>query len=286
MSPAAVVTGRWNQILDDLVSSATSRLTLCAPYISEGGAAVVRDARRNCSPAGCRVLVLTDLSPLAICAGATDPRAVSSIERSVPNVRTVHLPRLHAKVYAADGSRAIVTSGNLTDGGLRFNYECGVVIDDAAVACQIENEIVAYAALGAEMDRSTLERVCELTLDARAAYRSQIASASRVATRRLRAALRASSDTLIRARLAEGPVHAVFARTIEYLLRRHGPLTTEQLHPMIKEIHPDLCDDTVDRVIDGKHFGKKWKHAVRTAQQQLKKRATIELREDNWTLIT
>lgn len=268
-----------------LMTSANSRLTLCAPYISEGGAAVVRDARRRCSSTGCQVLVLTDLSPLAICAGATDPNAVSSIDRAIPNVRTVHLPRLHAKVYTADGDRAIVTSGNLTEGGLRFNYECGIVIDDAMVARRIEDEIVAYAALGAEMDRSTLERVCELSLDARAAYRSQIASASRVATWRLRAALRASSDALVRARLAGGPVHAVFARTIEYLLRRHGPLTTEQMHPMIQAIHPDLCDDTVDRVIDGKRFGKKWKHAVRTAQQQLKKRGSIALQDSVWLTI-
>lgn len=284
--PSAVVTGRWNHVLDDLVFSASSTLTLCAPYISEGGAAVVRGARSRCPSTDCQVLVLTDLSPLAICAGATDPQAVSSIDRAVPNVRTVHLPRLHAKVYSADGNRAIVTSGNLTDGGLRFNYECGVVIDDAAVVRRIEDEVVAYAALGAKMDRSTLERVCELTLDARAAYRSQIASASRGATRRLRAALRASSDALVRARLAGGPVHAVFARTIEYLLRRHGPLTTEQMHPMIQEIHPDLCDDLVDRVIDGKRFGKKWKHAVRTAQQQLKKRGIIALLREQWTLLT
>ena len=93
--------------------------------------------------------------------------------------------------------------------------------------------------------------------------------------RRFQQSFRNAQDSLIRVRLAGGAVHTVFAHTIEYLLRTNGPLTTETLHPMIKAIHPDLCDDSVDRVIDGKRFGKKWKHAVRTAQQQLKKRGGV-----------
>lgn len=285
MNTSTVLTGPWHRTLETLVSSARSRLTLCAPYVSERGASVVRNARSSVLKTNCAVLVLTDLSPIAVCAGATDPGAVASLGQAIPNVRTVHLPRLHAKVYAADGSSAVVTSGNLTDGGLRANHECGLLVENPQLAGRIEAEIAAYAALGAEVDRHTLDRVCELAVDARAAYKAQIASASRESSRRLRAVLRASSDTLVRARLAEGPIHTVFAKTIEYLLRRQGPLTTEQMHPMIHEIHHDLCDDTVDRVIDGKRFGKKWKHAARTAQQQLKKRGIIALVNGSWTLV-
>jgi len=285
MNASSVLTGPWQRTLETLVSSARSRLTLCAPYVSERGVSVVRDARRGAPETNCAVLVLTDLSPLAVCAGATDPCAVASLGQTLSNVRTVHLPRLHAKVYAADGACAVVTSGNLTDGGLRANHECGLLVENAELAGRIEAEIAAYAALGAEVDRPTLDRLCELAVAARAAYKAQTASASRESSRRLRAVLRASSDTLVRARLAEGPIHTVFAKTIEYLLRRHGPLTTEQLHPMIHEIHPDLCDDTVDRVIDGKRFGKKWKHAARTAQQQLKKRGVVDLVNGSWKFV-
>jgi len=53
---------------------------------------------------------------------------------------------------------------------------------------------------------------------------------------------------------------------------------------MIEAIHPDLCDNSVDRVIDGKRFGKKWKHAVRTAQQQLKKQGLVRLANDRWMI--
>ncbi|MGB9178477.1 MAG: hypothetical protein WCB68_04450, partial [Pyrinomonadaceae bacterium] len=56
------------------------------------------------------------------------------------------------------------------------------------------------------------------------------------------------------------------------------------LHNMIEVIHPDLCDNSIDRVIDGKRFGKKWKHAVRTAQQNLKKKGLIILDSGRWSV--
>jgi hypothetical protein len=165
------------------------------------------------------------------------------------------------------------------------NHECGLLVDDTLAAARVDDEVAEYAGLGAEVDTARLDELCGLAVDARAAYKAQAASASRESTRRLRAVLRSASDTLVRARLAEGPVHSVFARTIEFLLRRHGALTTEQMHPMIQHMHPDLCDDSVDRVIDGKRFGKKWKHAVRTAQQKLKRDGLVHLAEDQWQLV-
>jgi hypothetical protein len=59
-------------------------------------------------------------------------------------------------------------------------------------------------------------------------------------------------------------------------------MPTVQLHKLISELHPDLCDDSVDRVIEGENFGKKWKHAVRTAQQNLKKKGEIANSEGVW----
>ncbi len=78
-------------------------------------------------------------------------------------------------------------------------------------------------------------------------------------------------------------VTGVFSRTILFLLRG-GPLRTIDLRPQIKRIHPDLCDDSVDRVIDGERFGKKWKHLVRTAQQILKRDGLVEFDGTSWRL--
>lgn len=74
-------------------------------------------------------------------------------------------------------------------------------------------------------------------------------------------------------------VNGVFADTILYLLSRFQ-MTTVELHEHIKEIHPDLCDDAIDRVIDGQRFGKLWKHQVRNAQQHLRRRGLVDYDAD------
>lgn len=229
------------------------------------------------------VRLQTDFSPQAICAGARDPRAVADLCSCFPSATLVHLPRVHAKVYIADGARAVVSSGNLTRGGLIDNFECGIALDDPVQAARIECEIGAYAALGAIIAPDVLATVCDLAAECTRAHRAHAAAAPKTAARRLQRALEATGDALLRARLSGGTLHAVLARTIEFLLLHYGPMPTTRIHALVQRIHPDLCDDAIDRVIDGTRFGKKWKHAVRTAQQQLKRRGVIVYSDNLWS---
>ena len=82
-------------------------------------------------------------------------------------------------------------------------------------------------------------------------------------------------------------MHTVFAekRLNTCSAKPPGPMATSVLHPLISEIHPDLCDDTLDRVIDGRRYGKKWKHAVRTAQAHLKSRGVIGFDGRSWFVV-
>src|SRR5204862_261760 len=77
---------------------------------------------------------------------------------------------------------------------------------------------------------------------------------------------------LTRLRLAGGPMHTGFAAAVLYPPPQHGPPPTTELPPRVEAMPPNLCDKSVDRGIDGQRLGQKWKHAVGTAQQQLKKR--------------
>lgn len=185
-------------------------------------------------------------------------------------------------IYIADADRAIVTSGNLTAAGLIRNYEYGVEIADPRTVEAVRRDITAYAYLGARVSADRLVTYCQIADRVRAAFRKEQAAVAKSARREFEQALRGAEDELIRLRLAGGAVHTVFVRTILYLLARHGPLSTESLHSSIEAIHPDLCDNSVDRVIDGKRFGKKWKHAVRTAQQNLKKKGLVTLTGGRW----
>jgi hypothetical protein len=75
----------------------------------------------------------------------------------------------------------------------------------------------------------------------------------------------------------------VFSEVILYLLSK-GPLPTVQMHPLIQRLLPDLCDDTVELVINGQPFGKKWKHHVRNAQQSLKRQGVIQFDGRRWLM--
>ena len=59
-----------------------------------------------------------------------------------------------------------------------------------------------------------------------------------------------------------------------------------QLHEItVRELVAGYEYDGVDRVIYGVHFGKKWKHHVRNAQQQLRRQGRImRLADGRWAL--
>ena len=284
-STTTPIAGPWEECLTELIASARTRLVRCAPYITDAGVRAVRAACDDPASVGPSSMILTDLSSRAACQGATEPAAVADLAALLAGAVVVHLPGLHAKVYAADGRRALVTSGNLTAGGLRHNHEYGLHVDDAGLAARIERDVLDLGALGAVMDGPVLIRYCDVAREAAEACRAEVAMATGAARRRLEAALHEADTQLVRARLAGGALHTVLARTIVYLLERQGAMCTEALHGHVQRIHPDLCDDAIDRVIDGKRFGKKWKHAVRTAQQQLKKAGRVTLEDGRWRLV-
>lgn len=283
MTAARRLRNDWKDDFRELLAGARTRIVISSPFVTMRGAEFVLGNVCDALRPQLSLHLLTDLSALNVAQASTDPRAVAALTREMPHATVVHLPRLHAKVYVADSATAIVTSGNLTAGGLELNYEYGLRVLDADTARSIEEDVVDYAALGARVPPEALHTYCERSAELQRFYADH-SRATAASARRLRAAVQRAEDELIHLRLAGGAMHTVFASTIAYLLARHGPMSTVELHPRIQGLHPDLCDDSVDRVIAGKRFGKKWKHAVRTAQQQLKKLGRIVLVDGKWTL--
>lgn len=68
--------------------------------------------------------------------------------------------RLHAKVYLFDSKSAIVTSGNLTMSGLKYNYEYGLLLTDGPLVQRIAADFRTL-----ETDTETVGQVSELALD-------------------------------------------------------------------------------------------------------------------------
>jgi len=274
----------WVEDFGALVDAARTSLIISSPYVGREPCNWILAAKSSAGEINdISILLLTDLSPDKLLSGATDASAICDLADTFPRAEIRFLPSIHAKVYIADDLRAIVTSANMTKGGLVDNYEYGVVVDDTRLVRRIRSDLTQYAALGTRIDRTKLKALLDMSSDLRRLRVEAQKSLEKHVRKELQRRLKMFDEEIIRARADGRAPHAIFAEAILYLLARK-PMSTAELHPLIQGIHPDLCDDTVDRVIDGKHFGKKWKHAVRTAQQHLKKAGKIELVDGVWYL--
>jgi len=213
-----------------------------------------------------------------------DLGALTELGENVPGFELTHLPSLHAKVYVADCEMAIVTSGNLTEAGLNRNVEYGVALTEEGIVREVRSDLESYASLGA---RVSLEDVAALSVEMeelKVLFERAQRSVRERARRAFEKKLKSTRLRLLHQRAKGKTTHSIFSETLIFLLGK-GSLRTEELHPLVQLLHPDLCDDSVDRVIDGVHFGKKWKHHVRTAQQYLKRHGEIRFDGSRWHLV-
>lgn len=274
----------WDQQFNQLVAEASTSVVVCSPYIGAGPCERIRQHAAQKDAEKLDVALLTDLSRDNMLSGAIDVAALAALVLALPRSTVRFLPSLHAKVYIADDKQAIVTSANMTDSGLCRNFEYGVNFRDRAIVTAIRQDVLQYASLGSAIDGAKLATFATVVGE----LREMLKSVERAGRTRLRREfdqrVRKMDDDVLRARAGGRTAHAIFADAILHLLRK-GPMRTVEIHEAIRRIHPDLCDDTVDRVIDGQHFGKKWKHGVRTAQVFLRRRGDIRLVERRWQMV-
>lgn len=266
-----LLTRGWRRELETLFDSARDRVTTTAPFIKEREAEWIRG---SLDPA-IRLAVLTDINVRSVRDEALDVEALVTLaERARSTVTT--LPRLHAKVFVADDSEAIITSGNLTTAGLDHNYEYGLLIDEPAVVTRVEADLAAYARVGAPVTVDDLHQLATIGRQLRAERREAERTIPLSARRAFAAATRRADHAFLSAQVGFRSANALFGHAITYALRDRA-LRTPDLHREVKQLQPELCDDSRELVIKGQRFGKAWKHSVRNAQQQLSRRGLIAL---------
>ena len=275
-------------LLDDLkslFSAGRQTITVVSPFLTRFGLQTLHES--VCRNQGnLQVTILTCVSVRNLSAGSIDIDALSEFCTAFPSSRVRNLPGLHAKVYIADLCEAIVTSANLTRGGLVGNYEYGIRITEARPVSAIHKDMIEYSGLGADLETADLLQLADATKELRAAARTnEKVFRTSSAWKKLSDKVNQIEESLLRQRVRGTSVNSVFADTVRYLLRS-GPMRTQDLEARVQGTHPDMCDDTIDRVIDGVRFGKKWKHMVRNTQQFLKRRGEIEFRAGKWMLAT
>lgn len=278
-----LITSPWADAFDHFGRSIQSQALLVAPFIAReplDRLASILDSRKD--P---KIDLVTNLAVDSLLYGSVDAKGIASFCRQYADATVRHLPGLHAKAYVADDHLAIITSGNLTQSSLHHNYEYGVQIEETHLVRQISQDLRDYSTLGSMVSIKELERLSEIADKLRAKHKETLQTARASVRAEFEEQIETAQETLryIRAKPGE-TTSAIFSRTILFILR-NGPLTRQQIHPLVETFHPDLCDGSIDRVINGVHFGKRWKHLVRSAQQRLKARKLIEFSDGKWALV-
>jgi phosphatidylserine/phosphatidylglycerophosphate/cardiolipin synthase-like enzyme len=98
----------------------------------------------------------------------TDVTTITDVIKNFPTTTIRFLPSLHAKIYIADDTYAIVTSGNLTDNSLIRNFEYGVLFVDLETVRVIKLDVLQYASLGSLIDRTQLDTFAAVVSELRA----------------------------------------------------------------------------------------------------------------------
>ncbi len=273
----------WTDTFERFLYSVENRAIIAAPYVTGPPLSRIKKAfEKDRQP---EVSLLTNLSIESLLQGSVDGRAIAQLCRDIPTMTVRHLPGLHAKAYVADDHTAIITSGNLTQSSLDHNYEYGIEVSDPVLVRRIAGDLQEYSYLGTTVSIDALSRISEIAARLREKYTHQLDSTRAEAKREYEYQLSNTRDALMQLRGKSGETtNAIFARTILFLLKSK-PLATREMHPLIQGIHPDICNDDVDRVINGVQFGKEWKHRVRGAQVDLRRKSLIELVEGRWRIV-
>lgn len=127
--PRTVLFNEFAVHVSRIAATASRRLVISSPYITKRGTSSILD---HVGPELCssgELLVLTDCSAGNVASGSLELTALRNLLAATKRSRLVHIPNLHAKAYANDAGIGLVTSANLTTGGMLRNVELGVLVE-------------------------------------------------------------------------------------------------------------------------------------------------------------
>jgi hypothetical protein len=110
----------------------------------------------------CHLRVLTRGSFSDIVAGASDLASLALLSKAHHAYLSIECrrdPRLHAKTYVVNASKAIITSANLTPPGLLTNIEFGMLVDSSDAAKNILDYFEPIWKMAERFDESVLEEL-------------------------------------------------------------------------------------------------------------------------------
>jgi len=122
-----IIKSPWENLFFDLIKNSKNSIYLASPFIKYNTASKIVE---NCGAKNIDIRFINSFKLSNFYNGASDLEALRILDSCNIKQKSVH--KLHAKVFIFD-NKAIITSGNLTSGGLKNNYEYGILIKDDLV---------------------------------------------------------------------------------------------------------------------------------------------------------
>lgn len=150
----------YDKLLNEL--NHTKRLRIISPFVKEH---VIRKIASTFDLKNFELITRFNLRDFA-----SNVSSLDGLKFGVENGASIYgIKDLHSKIYLFDDKAAIVSSANLTNGGLVNNYECGIYLTDNTIVKQLhgyfdELQVIADQKLNIEQCESWQQQITEIEI--------------------------------------------------------------------------------------------------------------------------
>ncbi len=124
----------WKNNLMELVSQSKKSIKITSPFVKEN----ICNELLSFKNEGTKLELITSFKLMNIYSGSLDLSGLENIINCNGIVK--NFPKLHSKIYLFDDEKVIITSGNLTNGGLLNNFEYGIYTENAEIVLNVVND--------------------------------------------------------------------------------------------------------------------------------------------------
>lgn len=121
----------WKNDLLELVSQSKKSIKITSPFVKENICTELLNHKKKET----RLELITSFKLMNIYSGSLDLNGLENIINSNGIVK--NFSKLHSKLYLFDDEKVIITSGNLTNGGLVNNYEYGLYTTNSEIVSTV-----------------------------------------------------------------------------------------------------------------------------------------------------
>ena len=152
------ITTPWKSDFLELVSNSKKSIKITSPFIKEN----ICDEMLSIKQSNVKLELITSFKLGNIYSGSLDIAAIEKIINQKGIVK--NFSKLHSKIYLFDDKEVIISSGNLTYGGMVNNYEYGIYSNEKNLVSKISNDFnqLSDNKRTGELNLSHLEKVKEI----------------------------------------------------------------------------------------------------------------------------